>query len=302
MSQTTNEIRIDTVNRNSRMEMQNLDNITIEKEKNITPNTATLDTRKSNNEMKKDVNINQNITIEKNNHNNTSDDKQPAQYDDKMLTMLLEALKNHQNQNQNELSREVLVKILTDVITKQNSQKQNSVSPKIKVSPKISGGKNTFNNNKNSTERKTKSKKKKNKKKKDANVNQKTSGKISTSSQTTNLHQILTHRKTVSKKSKDILNIHTTHHQCQDIIKNNITHQKTNHNLIRHIYAIVLFIMKSICHDKLMPHNICLTMPIIMKNTYLNKLLLREIPNNMISYGLNRQNNNFLIVIMLVIA
>lgn len=185
MSQTTNEIRIDTVNRNSRMEMQNLDNITIEKEKNITPNTATLDTRKSNNEMKKDVNINQNITIEKNNHNNTSDDKQPAQYDDKMLTMLLEALKNHQNQNQNELSREVLVKILTDVITKQNSQKQNSVSPKIKVSPKISGGKNTFNNNKNSTERKTKSKKKKNKKKKDANVNQKTSGKISTSSQTT---------------------------------------------------------------------------------------------------------------------
>ena len=184
MSQTTNEIIIDPVNRNGRMKIQNLGNITIEKVKNITPNTATLDTRKSNNEMKKDVNINQNITIEKNN-NDTNDDKQPVQYDDKMLTALLEALKNNQNQNQNELSREVLVKILSDVITKQNSQKQNSVSPKIKVSPKISGSKNTINDNKTKIKKKIKSKKRKNNKKKSADANQTTSGKISTSSQTT---------------------------------------------------------------------------------------------------------------------
>lgn len=186
MSQTTNEIIIDPVNRNGRMKIQNLGNITIEKVKNITPNTATLDTRKSNNEMKKDVNINQNITVGNSDNEKKKDNpQQPAQYDNKMLTALLEALKNHQNQNQNELSREVLVKILSDVITKQNSQKQNSVSPKIKVSPKISGSKNTINDNKTKIKKKIKSKKRKNNKKKDANVNQKTSGKISTSSQTT---------------------------------------------------------------------------------------------------------------------
>ena len=169
MIETTNKIPIHALNRSNNMSMQKIRQITIKKQDTGKHTTTT---------QEQNENISQTNTIEKRNNDEqkTNNPQQPAQYDDKMLTILLEALKN--NQNQNELSREVLVKILSDVITKQNS-----VSPNIKVNPQISGSK-TVNNNKTTTEKKIKSKKRKNKKK-NANANQKTSEKISTGSQTT---------------------------------------------------------------------------------------------------------------------
>ena len=160
-TQTTDEITLNTVNESNKI--QNLNSINIIKQNKNTTETTRTETIKDDdrNEQKKD---------------NT---QQPAQYDDKTLTALLEALKNNQNQNQNELEREVLVKMLSDVMTKQNS-----VSPNINVNPNISGSKNTISNHKNSIGKEIKSKKSKNEKKK-ANANQKTFEKNNTLSQAT---------------------------------------------------------------------------------------------------------------------